>query len=187
MLPACFCGLISIMDEQAARSTILTEKLVSIRLRNCLTIQIEWNIIYLKTFENEVIYLKWSLTITGDESDVRDLGRIVRMLREATMPEEIEGKYSPFQDFLVQKKEEGETRLELAVEEIQSIIQTDLPPSAQKHDSFWRDRKRNIGAHIVKAGWHIEAIQRDQEHGQIEKIELHLCRGRHGVKGRHHH
>jgi hypothetical protein len=131
-----------------------------------------------------VIILKWSLTITGDESEFRDLARITRMLREATKPEEVEGKYSPLQDFLVRKREEGETRLELTVWEIQEIIQDELPPSAHKHDSFWRDRKRNIGAHIVRAGWHIEAIQRDEEHDQIGKIQLHLCKRGHGGKDR---
>jgi hypothetical protein len=30
MLPACFCGLISVLNEQAARSTMLTEKLVTV-------------------------------------------------------------------------------------------------------------------------------------------------------------
>jgi len=131
--------------------------------------------------------VKWSLTITGDESEVRDLSRIARMLREATIPEEIEGKYSPLQDFLVQKKEEGETRLELTIEEIQRIIHDEMPPSAQKHDSFWRDRKRNIGVHIVRAGWHVQSIQRDQEHDQIDKIELHLCRRKHEERNEHNH
>lgn len=124
--------------------------------------------------------MKWSLTITGDESEARDLARIARMLREATMQEEIEGKYSPLQAFLSQKKEEGETELELTIEEIQDIIEDELPPSAQKHDAFWRDRKRNIGIHIVRAGWHVQSIQRDEESDQIEKIEFHHCKRRHG-------
>jgi hypothetical protein len=135
----------------------------------------------LNTLENGlegVIIVKWSLTITGDESEVRDLTRIARMLREATVSEEIEGKYSPLQAFLVQKKEEGETMLELTIEEIQNIIQDELPPSAQKHDAFWRDRKRNIGVHIVRAGWHIQSIQRNQESSQIEKIKFHHGKGK---------
>ena len=119
--------------------------------------------------------MKWSLTITGDESEVRDLTRIARMLRESTIPEEIEGKYSPLQTFLIQRREEGETMLGLTIEEIQDIIQEKLPSSARKHDSFWRDRKRNIGAHIVRAGWHVQSLQRDQENGHIEKIEFHSC------------
>ncbi len=127
--------------------------------------------------------MKWSLTITGDESEIRDLTRIARMLRETTVSEEIESKYSPLQAFLVQKKEEGETRLELTIGEIQNIIQDELPPSAQKHDSFWRDRKRNIGLHIVRAGWHIQSIQRDQEYNQIQKIVMHFCAPGHGGSG----
>jgi hypothetical protein len=130
--------------------------------------------------------LNWSLTITGDESEVRNLSRIVRMLREANVPEEIESKYSPLQAFMTQKREEGETKLELTIEEIQNIIQDELPPSAQKHDAFWRDRKRNIGAHIVRAGWHVQSIQRDEESDQIEKIEFHHCERRHGERGRQH-
>ena len=129
--------------------------------------------------------MKWSLTIAGDESDVRDLEKVVRMIREATLPEELESKYSPFQDFLVQKKEAGETRLELNIDRIQEIIQADLPPSARKHDSFWRDRRRNIGAHVVRAGWHIEAIGRNQGDNRIEKIDLHVCTKRHKGRGRH--
>jgi hypothetical protein len=131
--------------------------------------------------------LNWSLTITGDESEVRNLSRIVRVLREANMPEEIESKYSPLQAFLTQKREEGETKLELTIEEIQNIIQDELPPSAQKHDAFWRDRKRNIGAHIVRAGWHIQSVQRDEKSDQIEKIEFHHCERRHGERGSRHH
>jgi hypothetical protein len=131
--------------------------------------------------------VKWSLTITGDESEVRDLTKIARMLRESTMPDEIEGKYSPLQTFLIQKKEEGETMLELTIEEIQDIIQDELPSSARKHDSFWRDRKRSIGAHIVRAGWHIESVQRNEESGQIEKIEFHSCIRRRGGGDRHAH
>lgn len=124
--------------------------------------------------------MKWSLTITGDESEVKELEKISKMLRESAVIEELEGKYSPLQGFLIRKKEEGETNLELAIEEIQKIIQTKLPPSAKKHDSFWRDRRRNIGAHIVRAGWHIEAIERDQEQNRIEKIKLHMCSRKHG-------
>ena len=124
--------------------------------------------------------MNWSLTITGDESEFRNLAKIARMLRETTTPEGIEGKYSPLQTFLIQKKEEGETRLELTIEEVQNIIQDELPPSAQKHDSFWRDRKRNIGFHIVRSGWHIHSVQRDQEDDRIQKIELHSCAPKHG-------
>ncbi len=130
--------------------------------------------------------MNWSLTITGDESEVRNLSRIVRMLREANVPEEIESKYSPLQAFLIQKREEGETKLELTIDEIQNIIQDELPPSAQKHDAFWRDRKRNIGAHIVRAGWHVQSIQRDEKSDQIEKIEFHRCERRHGERGSQH-
>jgi hypothetical protein len=133
----------------------------------------------------EVINLKWSLTINGDESEVRELERLARMLRKPMVTQELESKYSPLQDFLIQKKEEGETNFGLTMEEIQEIIQTDLPPSAQKHDSFWRDRRRNIGAHIVKAGWHIGSIERNQEDGQIEKIQLHVCTKRHKKRDRH--
>jgi len=126
------------------------------------------------------------LTITGDESEVRNLSRIVRMLREANVQEEIESKYSPLQAFLTQKREEGETKLELTIEEIQNIIQDELPPSAQKHDAFWRDRKRNIGAHIVRAGWHVQSTKRDGESDQIEEIEFHHCERRHGERGSQH-
>jgi hypothetical protein len=131
--------------------------------------------------------LKWSLTITGDESEVRDLGRLVRILREPIRAHELESKYRPLQDFLVQKKDEGKTSLELTVEEIQKIIQTDLPPSAQKHDSFWRDRRRNIGANIVEAGWRIEAVERNQEDNRIEKIKLHIAMRRHKRRGEQYH
>ena len=119
-----------------------------------------------------MIKLKWRLIIIGDESEVRDLERLAKILREPMITQELESKYSPLQDFLIQKKEEGETSLELTLEEIQKIIQTKLPASAEKHDSFWRDKKRNIGAHIVKAGWHIETIERNQDDDQIEKIKL---------------
>jgi len=119
--------------------------------------------------------LKWSLTINGDESDIKDLERITKLLRETAKPEELESKYSPLQDFLLKKKKDDITRFKLTIEEIENIIKTKLPRSAQKHDSFWRDRKRNIGAHIVKAGWHIQLIERNQENNQIEKIELHIC------------
>ncbi len=129
--------------------------------------------------------MKWSLTINGDESEVRKLERLARMLREPMITQELESKYSPLQDFLIQKRAENKANLGLTIEEIEKIIQTDLPPSAQKHDSFWRDRKRNIGAHIVKAGWHIEAIERNREDGQIEKIELHICTKRHRERNKH--
>jgi hypothetical protein len=126
-----------------------------------------------------VKYLKWDLTITGDESELRDLARIVRTLREATIPGEIESKYSPLQDFLIRKREEGEIKLELTLDEIEDIIQDELPPSAKKHDSFWRDRKRNIGVHIVRSGWHVQSIHRDADGDQIESIEFHHCKRRH--------
>jgi hypothetical protein len=119
--------------------------------------------------------LKWSLTINGDESDIKDLERITKLLRETATPEELESKYSPLQDFLLKKKKDDITRFKLTIEEIENIIKTKLPHSAQKHDSFWRDRKRNIGAHIIKSGWHIQSIERNQENNQIEKIELHIC------------
>lgn len=130
--------------------------------------------------------MKWRLTIIGDESEVKDLERVIRILRKPKITLELESKYSPLEDFLVQKKEEGETSLELTTEEVQKIIQADLPPSAQKHDSFWRDRRQNIGANIVRAGWRVEAIQRDQENNQIEKISLRIASRRH-KRGRRQH
>ena len=128
--------------------------------------------------------MKWSLTITGDESEVRDLGRLAKILREPLGTQGLESKYSPLQDFLNQKREEGETGLELTIEEIEKIIQTDLPPSAQKHDSFWRDRRRNIGANIVRAGWRVKTVERDQD-SQIEKIKLRIAMGKHKKRGGH--
>ena len=130
--------------------------------------------------------MNWSLTITGDESEVKDLARIARILREKNVTEEIESKYSPLQAFLTREREEGKTKLELNIEEIQNIIQDELPPSAQKHDAFWRDRRRNIGVHIIRAGWHVHSIQRDEKNDQIEKIEFHHCERRHGERGSHH-
>ena len=130
--------------------------------------------------------MNWSLTITGDESEVRNLARIVRRLREASVPEDIESKYSPLQAFLIQKREEGETMLELTINEVENIIQDELPPSAKKHDAFWRDRKRNIGVHIIRAGWHVQSTKRDEESDQIEKIEFHHCERRHGERGSQH-
>ena len=59
--------------------------------------------------------MKWSLTINGDESDVKDLERIARMLRQPIAMQELESKYSPLQEFLARKKEGGETRLELTL------------------------------------------------------------------------
>ena len=89
--------------------------------------------------------MNWSLTITGDESEVRDLAKIAIMLRETTTPEEIEGKYSPLQTFLIQKKEEGETRLELTIEEVQNIIQDELPPNRL----LYAGDLRRLGREIV--------------------------------------
>ena len=131
--------------------------------------------------------MKWELVISGDESEIKELERIARVLGEPMITQELESKYSPIQDFLIQKKEEGETSLELTIEEIQQIIQTHLPPSAQKHDSFWRDRRRNIGAHIVKAGWHIREIKRNADDDQIEAIELHSGTRRHRGRNRRRH
>ena len=74
---------------------------------------------------------------------------------------------------MVEKKDAGETTLELPLDEIQGIIGNELPNSAYEYDAFWRDRTRGVGESIVRAGWQIQTLERD-ENNKIKKVGLQI-------------
>ena len=120
--------------------------------------------------------MKWSLTVSGDESETKDvLERLVKAIGAYTKPElesHSESKYSPLRRYLLQQKDAGETMLELSLDSIQEIIGDNLPNSAYEYDAFWRDRSRNIGISILQSGWQIKSLKRDSNN-KITKVRLH--------------
>ena len=118
--------------------------------------------------------MNWSLTINGDEFEVKDvLEKLVKVISDQTKLRESDSKYSPFREYLVEKKDAGETTLELPLDEIQGIIGNELPNSAYEYDAFWRDRTRGVGESIVRAGWQIQTLERD-ENNKIKKVGLQI-------------
>ena len=99
--------------------------------------------------------------------------------------EERVSKYSPLYEMLVDKElihgvlEDEEPRgksidadqIYLTLELIEELLPQKLFVSAYRHDAFWRDRKRNAGRQIVRAGWRVQDIQRDQN-DQITALTL---------------
>jgi len=118
--------------------------------------------------------VNWSLTINGDEFEVKDvLEKLVKVLGDQTRLSESDSKYSPLREYLAEKRDAGETTLELPLDEIQGIIGNELPNSAYEYDAFWRDRTRGVGASIVQAGWQIGTLERD-ENNKIKKVGLQI-------------
>jgi len=121
--------------------------------------------------------MNWSLTINGDEFEVKDiLEKIVKILSDQTKLHESDSKYSPLREYLLEKKDAGETLLELSLDRVQEIIGNELPNSAYEYDAFWRDRTRGVGESIVRAGWQIQTLERD-ENNRIKRIELQISSG----------
>ncbi len=118
--------------------------------------------------------MKWSLTINGDEFEVKDvLEKLVKVLGDQTRLSESDSKYSPLREYLAEKRDAGETTLGLSLDEIQGIIGNELPNSAYEYDAFWRDRTRGIGMSIVQAGWQVQALERNKDN-KIEKVGLQI-------------
>ena len=121
--------------------------------------------------------MNWSLTITGDEFEVKGiLGKLTKVLNDQMESQQYDSKYDPLRDYLAQKTDTEKTTLELTLDEIQGIIGKDLPNSAYEYDAFWRDRTRGIGKSIIEAGWQIGTLERD-ESSKIRKVNLQVFAG----------
>lgn len=101
----------------------------------------------------------------------RPFEKLVKVLSDQTKLHEPDSKYSPLREYLLNLKAAGETLLELSLDKVQEIIGNELPNSAYEYDAFWRDRTRGVGESIIRAGWQIQTLERD-ENNKIKGIEL---------------
>jgi CBS domain-containing protein len=83
-------------------------------------------------------------------------------LQKTTLPTLIPGagKYEPLENWLKQQKEAGENHLQVNIQDIESILQSELPVSARSHRSWWAN---DYSTHVqsmawLKAGWLVDDV-----------------------------
>ena len=74
-------------------------------------------------------------------------------------------KYKPLHDYLVKKREEGQTSWHTSFAEIESIIGASLPPSARTRTLFWSNlrQERRASTAWFLAGWKTASLDMEGE------------------------
>jgi len=83
-------------------------------------------------------------------------------LQKSTLPSPVlgGGKYEPLENWLKQQKEAGENHLQVNIQDIESILQSELPTSSRSHRSWWANE---YSTHVqsmawLKAGWLVDDV-----------------------------
>lgn len=90
-------------------------------------------------------------------------------LQKTTLPSPIPGggKYELLEIWLKQQKEAGENHLRVSFQDIESILQIEVPASARTHRSWWaNDYSTHVQANAwLKAGWLVDDV--DLANGEV--------------------
>ncbi len=73
----------------------------------------------------------------------------------------VTGKYAPFYQWFKNQPPE-KTAIELSFSQIEEILGSKLPPSAFKHEPWWRDASAGT-SHVqaiawLEAGWRVQSV-----------------------------
>ena len=83
------------------------------------------------------------------------------------------GKYTPLENYL-RDLPANQREVVLSFEQIESIINAKLPPSAYGYQQWWDNEKE--GNHInarawAKAGWKVESVDFNRKRARLVRVE----------------
>jgi hypothetical protein len=82
------------------------------------------------------------------------------------------GKYTPLENYL-RDLPANQSEVVLSFEQIERIINTNLPPSAYEYLQWWENEKE--GNHVngrawANAGWKVESVDFDRKEARLVRI-----------------